>query len=52
MIATDANPEKGMAVEMGGSAEEGKNATLRIQNIIMESSAVYFCAASFHNAAY
>ncbi|CAL8289114.1 unnamed protein product [Gadus morhua 'NCC'] len=52
MIATDANPEKEMAVVMSGSAEEGKNATLEIQNIIMESSAVYFCAASFHNAAY
>ena len=52
MFATDANPEKEMAVVMSGSAEEGKNATLEIQNIIMESSAVYFCAASFHNAAY
>ncbi|CAL8302098.1 unnamed protein product [Boreogadus saida] len=52
MIATDANPEKGMAVAMSGSAEEDKNATLRIQNISVESSAVYFCAASFHNAAH
>ena len=39
-------PEKGMAVEIGGSANQGETATLTIQNISVESSAVYFCAAS------
>ncbi|CAL8297274.1 unnamed protein product [Arctogadus glacialis] len=48
----DAIPEKGMDVAMSGSAEQDQIATLRIQNISVESSAVYFCAASFHNAAY
>ena len=46
IYSTNANPEKGMAVKMGGSADEGKTAMLTIQNISAESSAVYFCAAS------
>ena len=47
---TSAFPEAG--VKMSGSAEENQAAELMIQNISVESSAVYFCAASFHNAAY
>ena len=43
---TSAKPEEGMAVEMDGSASQHKTATLTIQNISVESSAVYFCAAS------
>ena len=52
IFLNDANPEKGMDVAMNGSAEKEKTATLTIQNISVESSAVYFCAASIHNAAY
>ena len=52
IYSTTANPEKGMDVEMSGSADQDKTASLTIQNISVESSAVYFCAARFHNAAY
>lgn len=34
---------------LGGSAEEHKNCTLTIQDLQQDSSAVYFCAASFHS---
>ncbi|CAL8283868.1 unnamed protein product [Lota lota] len=50
IYTTSANPEKGKAVAMGGSADKDQTATLTIQNIRVESSAVYFCAASIHNA--
>ena len=43
-------PEKG--VTMSGSAEQNQTTMLTIQNISMEKSAVYFCAARFHNAAF
>ena len=46
IYATSAYPEKGMAVKMGGSANQDNTATLTIQKISVESSAVYFCAAS------
>ncbi|CAL8297280.1 unnamed protein product [Arctogadus glacialis] len=46
-----ANPEKGMHVEMSGSAYRDQTARLTIQNISVETSAMYFCAARFHNAA-
>ena len=46
ILGTSPKPEKGMAVKMDGSADQGKTATLTIQNISVESSAVYFCAAS------
>ncbi|CAL8297288.1 unnamed protein product [Arctogadus glacialis] len=52
IFLTDAKPEKGMAVAMSGSAEQDQIAMLTIQNISVESSAVYFCAASIQNAAY
>uniref|UniRef100_A0A8C5BQJ5 Immunoglobulin V-set domain-containing protein n=1 Tax=Gadus morhua TaxID=8049 RepID=A0A8C5BQJ5_GADMO len=43
-------PEAG--VIMSGSADQDQTVELRIQDISVESSAVYFCAASIHNAAY
>ena len=53
LYVTNENLEKGiMDVAMSGNAEPNKTAELRIKNIRVESSAVYFCAASFHNAAY
>ena len=51
ILSTTPNPES-PGFTMGGDANQDKNATLTIQNISLESSAVYFCAASFHNAAY
>ena len=51
-IYVTANPEKGMDVAMSGSAEQNQTASLTIQNISVEKSAVYFCAARFHNAAF
>ena len=52
IVGADEYAEKGMDVAMSGSADQHQTAMLMIQNISMESSAVYFCAASFHNAAY
>ncbi|KAK0140611.1 T cell receptor beta variable 12-5 [Merluccius polli] len=46
LYLTSPTLEKGMAVEMGGNANQHETATLTIQNISVESSAVYFCAAS------
>ena len=51
IYSENANPEKGMHVEMSGSAYRNQTARLTILNISPESSAVYFCAARFHNAA-
>ena len=52
LFTTAANTEKGIDVVISGSAYKDQMATLTIPNIGVESSAVYFCAASFHNAAY
>ena len=52
LFTTTPNPEKGINVVLSGSAYENQIAALTIPNISVESSAVYFCAASFHNAAY
>ena len=52
IYSTFATPEMGMDGEMSGSAGQHQTARLTIQNISVESSAVYFCAASIHNAAY
>ena len=51
LYLNDVNPETGMDDEMSGSAGQHQTASLTIQNISVESSAVYFCAASIHNAA-
>ena len=52
LYLTNPYPEKEMDGEMSGSAGQHQTASLTIKNISVESSAVYFCAASFHNAAY
>lgn len=52
IVGPSAFPEKGMNLTMGGSADQDQTATLTIQKIDLQSSAVYFCAASLHNAAY
>ena len=51
ILSTTPNPES-PGFTMGGDANQDKNAMLTIQNISLESSGVYFCAARFHNAAY
>lgn len=45
-------PEPGVIVEMKGGAEKGENCTLIIKELSVSSSAVYFCAARYHSAAY
>lgn len=44
-------PEKGLNVEMAGSADANQNCILIIKELNVSSSAVYFCAASQHSAA-
>ena len=52
LFTTQGNPEKGIDIVLSGSAYEDQTGTLTIPNLSVDSSAVYFCAASFHNAAY
>uniref|UniRef100_A0A3Q2P9G6 Immunoglobulin domain-containing protein n=1 Tax=Fundulus heteroclitus TaxID=8078 RepID=A0A3Q2P9G6_FUNHE len=46
------NPEPGVDVEMGGRADKDEICTLTIKPLNVKSSAVYFCAARYHSAAY
>ena len=46
------NPEDGAGVKIEGSANKDKNCTLTIEELTLNSSAVYFCAASLHSATY
>uniref|UniRef100_A0A667YKY8 Ig-like domain-containing protein n=1 Tax=Myripristis murdjan TaxID=586833 RepID=A0A667YKY8_9TELE len=41
-----------VTVQMGGGANKGDTSTLTIEELSLNSSAVYFCAASYHSAAY
>uniref|UniRef100_A0A3Q3FZ73 Ig-like domain-containing protein n=1 Tax=Labrus bergylta TaxID=56723 RepID=A0A3Q3FZ73_9LABR len=50
MFTTTSNPETDVKVKMEGDASKGKNCTLIIERVNQSSSAVYFCAASFHSA--
>nr|XP_029138237.1 uncharacterized protein LOC114921839 [Labrus bergylta] len=43
--------EDGVNVKLEGGANKGDNCTLIIERVNQSSSAVYFCAASFHSAA-
>uniref|UniRef100_A0AAQ5ZTW8 Ig-like domain-containing protein n=1 Tax=Amphiprion ocellaris TaxID=80972 RepID=A0AAQ5ZTW8_AMPOC len=54
MLAGSPVPEKGLDVdmEMEGSADKGETCTLTINSLSVSSSAVYFCAASYHSATY
>uniref|UniRef100_A0A672H9D9 Immunoglobulin V-set domain-containing protein n=1 Tax=Salarias fasciatus TaxID=181472 RepID=A0A672H9D9_SALFA len=47
---TDGNPEPGLDVKMHGDANKNKNSTLTMEKLQVNSSAVYFCAASYHSA--
>uniref|UniRef100_A0A667YT16 Ig-like domain-containing protein n=1 Tax=Myripristis murdjan TaxID=586833 RepID=A0A667YT16_9TELE len=46
-----ANLEPGVTVQMGGGANQGETSTLTTDELSLNSSAVYFCAASYHSAA-
>lgn len=44
------NPEKGFDVKLKGDANKNKTCTLTIEKLGPNSSAVYFCAVTQHNA--
>lgn len=44
------NLEPGVNVTISGSAQQGQTCTLSIRDLSLSSSAVYFCAASYHSA--
>ncbi|KAG7511387.1 immunoglobulin lambda-1 light chain-like [Solea senegalensis] len=50
MLANIENPESGVAVKMEGNANKDQTCTLTIKTLDLNSSAVYFCAASLHSA--
>uniref|UniRef100_A0A3Q2QKA7 Ig-like domain-containing protein n=1 Tax=Fundulus heteroclitus TaxID=8078 RepID=A0A3Q2QKA7_FUNHE len=52
MLQSLGNPEPAANVTMKGSANKDKTCTLIIKELRVNSSAVYFCAASYHSAAY
>lgn len=52
MVGSSVFPESGVSAKMDGSADANKNATLTIEKLVRDSSAVYFCAASFHSDIY
>uniref|UniRef100_A0A3P8SAT9 Immunoglobulin V-set domain-containing protein n=1 Tax=Amphiprion percula TaxID=161767 RepID=A0A3P8SAT9_AMPPE len=45
----NAYPEAGVDVKMEGNAEKEKTCTLIAEALSLDSSAVYFCAASYHS---
>ncbi|CAJ1074721.1 uncharacterized protein LOC127142195 [Xyrichtys novacula] len=51
MVGGSAKPED-ETVKIEGNANANKNCTLTILAVDLNSSAVYFCAASIHNASY
>lgn len=52
MFSVNGNPENGLNVKMEGSANEDKTCTLINEGLSLNSSAVYYCAASVHSAKY
>ena len=49
MVGDSELPEPGSGVKMDGSANKDQNCTLTIEGLNLNSSAVYFCAASLHS---
>lgn len=45
-------PEPGVNVMMDGNANQGRESSLTIKEIDLNSSGVYFCAAGYHSAAH
>lgn len=52
MVANRGLPETGFNVSIDGSANKDQTCTLTIKRLDFNSSAVYFCAASYHSATY
>ena len=52
MVGSSGNVEPGVDVKISGDANKGKTCTLTIEDLSLSSSAVYFCAASFHSESY
>lgn len=50
MYVNNPNLEKGIGVTIEGDASKDKTCTLIIEGLSLNSSAVYFCAASLHTA--
>ncbi|KAG7511063.1 immunoglobulin lambda-1 light chain-like [Solea senegalensis] len=50
MLADSGNPETGVDIKIHGSADKDQTCTLIIETLDLNSSAVYFCAASLHSA--
>uniref|UniRef100_A0A3Q3X2J8 Immunoglobulin V-set domain-containing protein n=1 Tax=Mola mola TaxID=94237 RepID=A0A3Q3X2J8_MOLML len=49
MYNNDGNPEAGSGVKIEGGARKDQTCTLTIEGLGLNSSAVYFCAASLHS---
>ena len=49
MVGSSDFLEPGSGVEMDGNANKDQNVTLTIEGLNLNSSAVYFCAASLHS---
>uniref|UniRef100_A0A3Q2FZ69 Immunoglobulin V-set domain-containing protein n=1 Tax=Cyprinodon variegatus TaxID=28743 RepID=A0A3Q2FZ69_CYPVA len=49
MLANIGYPEKGATMRIDGNANKGQTCTLTIERLRLNSSAVYFCAASKHS---
>uniref|UniRef100_A0A3B5R179 Ig-like domain-containing protein n=1 Tax=Xiphophorus maculatus TaxID=8083 RepID=A0A3B5R179_XIPMA len=52
MLGDNGYPEKELNVNIDGSANRDKNSTLTVTELSPDSSAVYYCAARYHSAAY
>uniref|UniRef100_A0A672H9F8 Ig-like domain-containing protein n=1 Tax=Salarias fasciatus TaxID=181472 RepID=A0A672H9F8_SALFA len=50
IVVTQGYPETGLNLKMHGDANKNKNSTLTMEKLQVSSSAVYFCAASYHSA--
>uniref|UniRef100_A0A3Q2U993 Immunoglobulin V-set domain-containing protein n=1 Tax=Fundulus heteroclitus TaxID=8078 RepID=A0A3Q2U993_FUNHE len=50
MLANIGFAEEGAMVKIDGNANKGQTCTLSIESLTLNSSAVYFCAASYHSA--
>uniref|UniRef100_A0A3P8RFN8 Immunoglobulin V-set domain-containing protein n=1 Tax=Astatotilapia calliptera TaxID=8154 RepID=A0A3P8RFN8_ASTCA len=52
MYITNPFVEPGVTVTIAENANKDKTCTLKIKDLFMNSSAVYFCAARYHSATY
>ncbi|XP_028422225.1 immunoglobulin lambda-1 light chain [Perca flavescens] len=52
MYKNNGNPEAGLGIKMDGSADKDQTSTLTIEELSLNSSAVYFCAATWSGPGY